>query len=324
MHIKQLLVFRKLVLLTVVLVYLVILAGAIVRGTGSGMGCPDWPKCFGTWVPPTNISDLPANYKERFKVGNHLIADFNPIKTWIEYINRLLGVVVGLSVFLTFVYSFRFFNTQLSFFLLSFLIVVLTGFQGWIGAKVVASNLSKYMITIHMLIAIVILSFSLYLFYKSGYREIQLNISIALRYSVLAIAFFTFIQILVGTQVRQEIDTLSILYNEKNRESWISGLSTVFDLHRFIAIAITILNVAIAYFFVSKIGFSSILTQLMLLITTLVLFEYLIGIILVRFDLPFLSQPFHLLIATITFGFQFYLWLLISGFSTKKQILVKA
>ena len=114
-NLKSINSFRRISLITVIAVYFLILVGGIVRSTGSGMGCPDWPKCFGSWVPPTSGNQLPNYYQDiylakRVEKNNRFIAqleslgfhekaseikmisilieeEFNPIKTWIEYIN---------------------------------------------------------------------------------------------------------------------------------------------------------------------------------------------------------------------------------------------
>ena len=125
--------------ISLVLIYLVIIAGATVRMTGSGMGCPDWPKCFGYYIPPTQVEELlwkpnheynkgqviiknnslwvannsfttkdvynPSDWKEYTK---HDYAEFNPYHTWVEYINRLCGALAGLSCLVLFVLSFKY------------------------------------------------------------------------------------------------------------------------------------------------------------------------------------------------------------------------
>ena len=98
--------FRNFGIATITAVFFLIFVGGLVRSTGSGMGCPDWPKCFGQYVPPTDISQLPSDYKTQFAVNGKEIADFDTFKTWTEYVNRLIGVVIGILIFLTIVFSY--------------------------------------------------------------------------------------------------------------------------------------------------------------------------------------------------------------------------
>ena len=121
--------FRKVNAATVILLFVLILAGGVVRSTGSGMGCPDWPKCFGRYVPPTSSSDLPKDYKQKYverrlaKNGRFaktldifgfsdlarriredksilVPEEFNAAKTWTEYINRLIVFAAYRLVFI--------------------------------------------------------------------------------------------------------------------------------------------------------------------------------------------------------------------------------
>ena len=179
--------------LSLVLVLLVILAGSFVRMTGSGMGCPDWPKCFGYLIPPTEISEIEwsANkkynegvilrYEERLIVSKkdfvsnnkinlsnwdnytkHDYSDFDATKTWIEFLNRLIGVIAGIATLVMLIFSFSYWNEKKILTLNSFLIIFGMGFQAWLGKLVVDSNLAPYKITVHMLMALVIIALITY------------------------------------------------------------------------------------------------------------------------------------------------------------------
>jgi heme a synthase len=128
--------------------------------TQSGMGCPDWPKCFGRWIPPTNESQLPFNYKELYQF-KYVDTSFNVYHTWVEYINRLLGALLGVFVLIQLGWSIKFIKTHRSVVLLSLALVLLTGFQAWLGKLVVDANLSSVKITIHLIGALVIAAVSL-------------------------------------------------------------------------------------------------------------------------------------------------------------------
>src|SRR5688500_13566798 len=129
--------FSKLILINI---FLVILSGRVVRTTQSGMSCPDWPKCFGRWIPPTSEDQLPANYKELYAF-KYIDTSFNPYHTWIEYLNRLLGALLGLLLMVQFFWSFIYRKTNRTIIWLCLALLLLTGFQGWLGSKVVEANL---------------------------------------------------------------------------------------------------------------------------------------------------------------------------------------
>ena len=67
--------YRKSIIVSLILIYLVIIAGAVVRMTGSGMGCPDWPKCFGYIIPPTSASELEWTPEKTYEKGQVIIVD---------------------------------------------------------------------------------------------------------------------------------------------------------------------------------------------------------------------------------------------------------
>src|SRR5690606_16512553 len=181
-----------------VLVYLVIIAGAVVRMTGSGMGCPDWPKCFGYYIPPTEISQLEWQPERTFEKGQVIIVDntlkvaiedfttgerynpahwktytkhnyaiFNPTHTWTEYINRLCGALAGLATFIMGIASLYYRKEDIWVPIIAWVAVFGIGLQAWLGATVVYSVLAPAQITIHMSMAFVIVAVILVIIYRA-------------------------------------------------------------------------------------------------------------------------------------------------------------
>jgi len=300
--------YNKLVRITLVVIYLLIVAGGVVRCTGSGMGCPDWPKCFGMWIPPTNVSQFPPNYQEIYASLGYHTTEFNVSKTWTEYLNRLLGVVSGLMVLLCFGYAI--FLRRVKFlFLVAALTLILILFQGWLGAKVVSTNLASYMITIHMFFALIIVGALLLSLQLS--QDAKKNELYGLKHNLFALALVvllvTFLQILLGTQVRKEVDFASYFYNYQNRDLWVDRLGIKFFIHRSFSILILGLNIYYVHQLYKRINSSS-LKRLGTINIISILFIILSGIVLNYFNIPSWAQPIHLFLSSIIFGVQFYLF----------------
>ena len=319
--------------IVLILIYLVVIAGSFVRITGSGMGCPDWPKCFGAWVPPTNAEELPENYREAYldkrtkkvekftkilnAIGMEETSDvlknnpsvykeepFNVQKTWIEYVNRLFGFLAGNAMLLVFFWILLVYRKS-KLLWVSTINLVLMAFQAWFGSIVVATNLVPWTITIHMFMALLIIGIQIYFTVAaSGKQLVFQKFSVpkwmlALLWVVFVIIFY---QMFLGTQVREAIDLL--IKKGIGKEFWTEGVGLPFYIHRSFSWLVLVLLFIIFWFNEKGQRFGAI--RLSFLVLAMELFS---GVLLAYVEMPGLVRTIHLLFASVLFGVLF--WFLI-------------
>lgn len=303
------------------------------------MGCPDWPKCFGQYVPPTSINQLPKDYKQKYVAErmdkNQKFAktldlfgygdlarriredksilipeEFNAAKTWTEYINRLIGEISGLFFVLVAVFSFSYRHENKAIPFLSVLNVLLVGFQAWLGSIVVSTNLVSGIVTLHMLLALAILAILIGTYHLAKtYGKHKLESSPITHVVMVLTLVISTVQIIFGTEVREKIDAVSAHLQGGYRDAWISNAGTIFFQHRDVAILVLIANIIL--FALIRNGFSrhSNQQQLMSFILLMLMLQIATGILLSYWALPPFAQALHILLASLIFGAQFYLML---------------
>jgi len=310
---QSLLRYRRIAIITLAAVYFLILVGASVRASGAGMGCPDWPTCFGQWIPPTHESQLPSNYQEIYADLGYADTRFNVTKTWAEYANRLVGVTIGFLIFLTAIFSIPLRRINKSIFLASVAAFFMVGFQGWLGAKVVSSNLQPGMITIHMLMALAIVGTLLFALAEARRRVMvkQPIIGIDSRFEpwLYIVLGMTVLQVAMGTQVREMTDLIREAQGEALRSTWIEAMPWFFFVHRSFSALVLVANLWLARLLINSLGWQHVLTRLTFAMILVIFLAVLSGATLGHLGMPAFIQPTHLLAASLLFGLQFLIWL---------------
>jgi cytochrome c oxidase assembly protein subunit 15 len=331
--------FQRFNLITIFLLFAVILAGAVVRASGSGMGCPDWPKCFGRYVPPVNSSQLPKDYKSKYVADRQkknlefaktldllgyadlarrirddksilVPEEFNAAKTWTEYVNRLVGAIAGVFMLLIAIFAFSYRHERKLIPFLCILNLLLVGFQGWLGSIVVSTNLVPWIVTVHMLLALGIVAISIATYHLAKvYGKHQLHTSGITHVVMLLGIIISIVQIVFGSGVREKIDAISSHLQGGYREDWINNAGTIFFQHRDIAILVVLINILL--FALIRNGFTrhSVQQQTMSFVFLVIMLQVVTGVLLSYWSLPPYAQAAHILLASFIFGAQFYLML---------------
>jgi heme A synthase len=128
--------FRRLAVVTALFAYLQIALGGLVRVSGSGLGCPDWPLCNGRPYPPANVHSV------------------------IEYSHRAVGSVTGVLIIATVVAAWIVFRKRrpLVAWLATASLIGVVG-EGILGGIVVAKELAPWLVVVHLGLAMIILGF---------------------------------------------------------------------------------------------------------------------------------------------------------------------
>lgn len=336
--------------------FLVILAGSIVRMTGSGMGCPDWPKCFGLIIPPTNINQIswssnlfysegqmvikdqqllvanksfssglefnPSNWKS---YERHDYAIFNPVHTWIEYINRLLGALLGIPILLASIFIFFRYRSHPKWSLTMLAVLCMLLFEAWLGKVVVDGNLIPHHITLHLAGAFIILAL-LALIYRSvssewethafvaerNIQDLAKNRSKVLRIYIL-ISILLGIQIILGTQVREEVDVLMKTFGVgASRLGWVGELGSIVLLHRSFSI---IMLISSFYLLRLSEGLAGLRFRAGIILIIFIV-EAALGAVMYYFNIPKIIQPIHIVLSAIA-------WFLIIDGSFKSWLMIR-
>jgi cytochrome c oxidase assembly protein subunit 15 len=294
------------------------------------MGCPDWPTCFGRFVPPTSVSQLPPDYKEQYASYRHkknqkfakylalagftetseriladksilVEADFNASKTWVEYLNRLTGVIIGMMITGIFLVAWRMRRAEPGLFRASLATLILVIIQGWFGSIVVSTNLTTWTVTVHMFLALIIVAVLVWLVVRSGATTAVTAAARGVRGWLIAGMLALLVQVFLGTQVRE---TLDVLTASLARTEWIPNAGTDFVVHRSFSWVVVAIQLVIWLKLRKTREMSLSVVPFVLILTSVVT-----GILMAYLAVPPFLQPIHLLLAVVTFGWLFQVYL---------------
>ena len=125
-----------------------VVVGVIVRATESGMGCPDWPLCYGQLIPP-----------------------LDDYKAWLEWVHRTIAAMIGLIALALVAAAFRSLSGRRSLQGASVALLALVIFQAWLGRQTVLESNSGVSVTAHLATAMAFLGLQVWVLARSGYPE---------------------------------------------------------------------------------------------------------------------------------------------------------
>jgi protoheme IX farnesyltransferase len=265
-----------------------VVIGVIVRATDSGMGCPDWPLCYGQIIPP-----------------------LDDYKAWLEWIHRAAAAFIGLVTLIVVALALRSLKGRRSLQGASLALLVLVAFQAWLGRQTVLEFNSGQSVTAHLATAMAFVGLQVWVLARSGYPE-RLNGILTARGAVIApiiAAGSIYALLMFGSNVTGT-DT-GLLYPD-----WplmggtvfppVTELSTPHIVHRYATGIVGLILISALWIVRREPGSPRLTARLLTAAIGLFLVQCLIGALQIFTKLAPWTQTLHVAIATL-------IWILVIG-----------
>ncbi len=296
---------------------LLILIGAIVRVTGAGLGCPDWPTCWGKIIPPTSVEqvdfdklDISRFQKRAERLGidpesitrESLHGEFNARHTWTEFTNRLGSFPIVITTIGLALIAWRRKKIPRKVRISCFASFILVMCNAALGALVVLSRLHTGIITTHMALAFILIGVLVYIHWAGSEKPVRLDM--VPRWQVAVLLGLVIIEGLMGSQVRELTDSLQLSHLGEARPQWISEVEThaVYLIHRSFS---WLIFFGAVYLFWKSNWRGAIPTLSMALVASLMV----MGLVLSQIGIVAIVQILHVGVAAILIATLFHWWL---------------
>ncbi|MBS1261267.1 MAG: Heme A synthase [Calditrichaeota bacterium] len=279
--------------------FIVIFTGGLVRVSGAGLGCPDWPKCFGRWLPPTSVDQLPPEIDASL---------FNFTLAWIEYGNRVLGMVLGLLIVVTAILALVHARRHIKVWLPSLIALVLVAWLGWQGGQVVASGLEPVLVAAHLLLSLVL---ALVLLYMTLSLEAVLDPARGRGASyprkltpwLTGTWVLALVQAAIGTQLRGALKVMREVEPLGGHSEWMAAVGPISNVHQMLGVVVVGLALHSAATFLKRAERPEPLArQAAVALIAVASVQLLLGLAMLLFGTHALLQVFHLWMSALLLG----------------------
>jgi heme a synthase len=326
--------FQKLATAALVSLLVLMFVGAIVRVTGAGMGCPDWPTCWGCLIPPTKVEDVDFSKLpiERFQrkakqmgrdpttiTVENLRKEFNPRHVWTEFLNRMTSLPVGFFTLATFIAAFWQREKRPLVFWMAFASIITVLVNAWMGARVVYSGLSPGVLTTHLALAMSLLGMLAYCAWRgtdTPWRIIMEEKPLAhLRLAVITLLVVTVAEGIIGSQVREMTDELAKKHLNMPRATWITELEESWKYLAHRSFSWAVLGAAIWAWVLTVKHRSNGAGKIEKTVLGIVLAQMVLGLVMAQVHIYSWVQVLHVGLAAVMLTF---IWLWLFGLSRSK------